>query len=218
MIEKYKALEAENARLKDLNVELTAKCNWYNSDGARLERERDELKRQLAEAKLSLTPQEPPEGLVPYGHSLEPTRQNADFWYKAGHSEEAKRKGESVICMAQAVFAWKNAAYAKAEKEMLLENQIAELTEWNNQIGRTNYELRKQLEGEKAAALNYRADALDAEKQLAEHKVDAAKWRAHQKRKQEVIAAGMGRKILRDLETHDALPAFYKEMKKGTTE
>ncbi|HNV19939.1 MAG TPA: hypothetical protein PKJ52_09865, partial [Rectinema sp.] len=188
------------------------------SDGARLERERDELKRQLAEAKLSLTPQEPPEGLVPYGHSLEPTRQNADFWYKAGHSEEAKRKGESVICMAQAVFAWKNAAYAKAEKEMLLENQIAELTEWNNQIGRTNYELRKQLEGEKAAALNYRADALDAEKQLAEHKVDAAKWRAHQKRKQEVIAAGMGRKILRDLETHDALPAFYKEMKKGTTE
>jgi hypothetical protein len=136
------------------------------------EAERDELKRQLAEAKLSLTPQEPPEGLVPYGHSLEPTRQNADFWYKAGHSEEAKRKGESVICMAQAVFAWKNAAYAKAEKEMLLENQIAELTEWNNQIGRTNYELRKQLEGEKAAALNYRADALDAEKQLAEYKAE----------------------------------------------
>ena len=55
-------------------------------------------------------------------------------------------------------------------------------------------------------------------KQLAEYKADAAKWRAHQKRKQEVIAAGMGRKILRDLETHDALPAFYKEMKKGTTE
>lgn len=54
--------------------------------------------------------------------------------------------------------------------------------------------------------------------QLAEYKADAAKWRAHQKRKQEVIAAGMGRKILRDLETHDALPAFYKEMKKGTTE
>ena len=218
MIEKYKALEAENERLKGINSALCTKSNSCLIQNARLEEERDELKRQLAEAKLSLTPQEPPEGLVPYGHSLEPTRQNADFWYKAGHSEEAKRKGESVICMAQAVFAWKNAAYAKAEKEMLLENQIAELTEWNNQIGRTNYELRKQLEGEKAAALNYRADALDAEKQLAEHKVDAAKWRAHQKRKQEVIAAGMGRKILRDLETHDALPAFYKEMKKGTTE
>ena len=51
MIEKYKVLEAENERLKALNVELTAKCNWYNSDGARLERERDELKRQLAEYK-----------------------------------------------------------------------------------------------------------------------------------------------------------------------
>ena len=45
MIEKYKALEAENERFKALNVELTAKCNWYNSDGARLERERDELRR-----------------------------------------------------------------------------------------------------------------------------------------------------------------------------
>lgn len=46
MIEKYKALEAKNERLKALNVELTAKCNWYNGDGARLERERDELTRQ----------------------------------------------------------------------------------------------------------------------------------------------------------------------------
>ena len=98
MIEKYKALEAENERLKALNVELTAKCNWYNGDGARLEREHYELTRQLAE-----------------------------------------------------------------------------------------------------------------------YKADAAKWRAHQKRKQEVIAAGMGRKILRDLETHDALPAFYAAMK-GATE
>ena len=99
-----------------------------------------------------------------------------------------------------------------------LTRQLAELTEWDNQIGRTNYELRKQLEGEKAAALNYRADALDAEKQLAEHKADAERWRAYAKRKADVIRAGMGQKILRDLEGHDALPAFYKEMKKGTTE
>ena len=55
LIEKYKVLEAENARFKAFNVELTAKCNWYNSDGARLERERDELKRQLAELKGGLT-------------------------------------------------------------------------------------------------------------------------------------------------------------------
>ena len=55
LIEKYKALEAENERFKAFNVELTAKCNWYNSDGARLERERDELKRQLAELKGGLT-------------------------------------------------------------------------------------------------------------------------------------------------------------------
>jgi hypothetical protein len=47
----FKALEAENERLKALNVELTAKCNWYNRDGARLERERDELTRQLSECK-----------------------------------------------------------------------------------------------------------------------------------------------------------------------
>ena len=140
MIEKYKALEAENERLKGINSALCTKSNSCLIQNARLEEERDELKRQLAE-----------------------------------------------------------------------------LAEWNNQIGRTNYELRKQLEGEKAAALNYRADALDAEKQLAEHKADAAKWRAYQKRKQEVIAAGMGRKILRDLETHDALPAFYAAMK-GATE
>ena len=93
MIEKYKALEAENERLKALNVELTAKCNWYNRDGARLERERDELTRQLSECKA-----------------------------------------------------------------------------------------------------------------------DAAKWRAHQKRKQEVIAAGMGRKILRDLYEpgkRDAVPEGF---------
>lgn len=33
-------------------------------------------------------------------------------------------------------------------KHYELKRQLAELTEWNNQIGRTNYELRKQLEGE----------------------------------------------------------------------
>ena len=93
MIEKYKALEAENERLKGINSALCTKSNSYLIQNARLEEERDELTRQLAE-----------------------------------------------------------------------------LTEWNNQIGRTNYELRKQLEGEKAAALNYRADALDAERQLAELK------------------------------------------------
>ena len=42
---------------------------------------------------------------------------------------------------------------------------------------------------------------------------DAAKWQAYQKRKQEVIAAGMGRKIMRDLDPYDALPAFYAAMK-----
>ncbi len=47
---KIAELKAENERLKALNVELTAKCNWYNSDGARLERERDELKAKLAGA------------------------------------------------------------------------------------------------------------------------------------------------------------------------
>lgn len=63
-----------------------------------------------------------------------------------------------------------NEVQAYVDKIEELKRQLAELAEWNNQIGRTNYELRKQLEGEKAAALNYRADALDAEKQLAELK------------------------------------------------
>jgi DNA repair exonuclease SbcCD ATPase subunit len=75
-------------------------------------------------------------------------------------------------------------------------------------------ELTRQLAEYKAE--NERLNTV--KRQLAEYKADAANWRAHQKRKQEVIAAGMGRKILRDLETHDALPAFYKEMKKGATE
>ena len=55
-------------------------------------------------------------------------------------------------------------------------------------------------------------------RQLAEYKADAERWRAYAKRKADVIRAGMGQKILRDLEGHDALPAFYKEMKKGATE
>jgi len=85
-----------------------------------------DLSKQLADALTALTPQPPPDNLVAHGLDLEPTRQNADFWYKAGHSEEAKVSGESVICMAQAVFAWKNAAYAKAEDVMKLEKQLAQ--------------------------------------------------------------------------------------------
>lgn len=77
----------------------------------------------------------PREGLVPHAYQLEATHNNAEFWYRAGHSEEARAKGESVICMAQAVFAWRNAAYAKAE-------EIAELT-------------RQRDEAQKAADFNF---------------------------------------------------------------
>jgi hypothetical protein len=81
------------------------------------------------------------------------------------------------------------------------------------------YQERNQTAAKFMQELNETEEERDElKRQLAEYKADAANWRAHQKRKQEVIAAGMGRKILRDLETHDALPAFYKEMKKGTTE
>ena len=138
-----KKLEAENERLKALNVELTAKCNWYNGDGARLERERDELTRQ--------------------------------------HEAYVKMLGELLAVL--------HADGGHYQYEHGTEKAVADAIT-------KHYELVKQL---------------------AEHKADAAKWRAYQKRKQEVIAAGMGRKILRDLETHDALPAFYAAMK-GATE
>ena len=51
MIEKYKALEAENERLKGINSALCTKSNSCLIQNARLEEERDELKRQLAEYK-----------------------------------------------------------------------------------------------------------------------------------------------------------------------
>lgn len=65
----------------------------------------------------------PREGLVPHAYQLEATHNNAEYWYKWGHSEEAAAKGESVICMAQAVFAWRNAAYSKAEEVATLTKQ-----------------------------------------------------------------------------------------------
>lgn len=88
----------------------------YNAARAELEATIAEKAAEIERLKDALTPKPAPEGLVPHGFMLESTRQNAEFWYKAGNSEEAKTKGESIICMAQAVFAWKNAAYAMAEK------------------------------------------------------------------------------------------------------
>jgi len=90
-----------------------------------MQRELDAAKAEIERLKVAITPQPLPEGLVTYGKELEPARINADFWYKAGHSEEARLKGESIICMAQAVFAWKNAAYAMAEKKMIAEKELA---------------------------------------------------------------------------------------------
>lgn len=65
----------------------------------------------------------PREGLVPHAYQLEATHNNAEYWYKWGHSEEMAAKGESVICMAQAVFAWRNAAYSKAKEVATLTRQ-----------------------------------------------------------------------------------------------
>lgn len=86
------------------------------------------LTAEVERLKAALTPKPPRDDLVPHAYELEATHNNAEFWYRAGHSEEAAAKGESVICMAQAVFAWKNAAYAKAEEAMKLQGQNAELT------------------------------------------------------------------------------------------
>jgi len=109
---------------------------------------------EIERLKVAITPQPPPEGLVPHGHMLEPTRINAEFWYKAGHSEEAKAKGESIICMAQAVFAWKNAAYSKAEDCLQLQEQLAqaqaEIAQWKESYHAQQEDLLAQLVAKQA--------------------------------------------------------------------
>ncbi len=51
------------------------------------------------------------EGRVP---ELEPTRANAEYWINAAKGE--KDKVQALICLHQAINAWKNAAYAMADK------------------------------------------------------------------------------------------------------
>ena len=48
------ALHTKLARFKKWNSQLTAKCNWYNCDGARLEREIEALKAELKAINTAL--------------------------------------------------------------------------------------------------------------------------------------------------------------------
>ena len=48
------ALRTKLARFKKWNSQLTAKCNWYNCDGARLEREIEALKAELKAINTAL--------------------------------------------------------------------------------------------------------------------------------------------------------------------
>ena len=71
-----------------------------------------------------------------------------------------------------------------------------------------------QLAAKKDGSIKFDPEAvLELIERMEVAEKDAAKWQAYQKRKQEVIAAGMGRKIMRDLDPYDALPAFYAAMK-----
>ena len=51
------ALRTKLARFKKWNSQLTAKCNWYNCDGARLEREIEALKQQVEQGKRDAVPE-----------------------------------------------------------------------------------------------------------------------------------------------------------------
>lgn len=127
-LDKLSSAQAENAALK---AELKAINAALDNPRTDLTMTACEvifaLREQVAQLKDALTPKPPRDDLVPHAYELEPTHNNAEFWYKAGHSEEARLKGKSVIFMAQAVFAWKNAAYAKAEEEMALRQQLTTL-------------------------------------------------------------------------------------------
>lgn len=79
-------------------------------------------KEKLEAAEAALKPKPLSEGLVPHAYQLAATIQNADYWYKAGHEETNTSK--AVMCMAQAMFAWKNAALAKAEDCLNYEARI----------------------------------------------------------------------------------------------
>ncbi len=74
----------------------------------------ESLTRRVSELEDALTPKPAPDGLVPYGLSLEPSRQNAEYWFTAGRKE--MDRGKAVLCVSQAMYAWKNAAYAMAEE------------------------------------------------------------------------------------------------------
>lgn len=114
-------------RTAEVEKQLDAMRKAWNVDELIAERTAS-LTAEVERLKAALTPKPPRDDLVPHAYELEATHNNAEFWYRAGHSEEAAAKGESVICMAQAVFAWKNAAYAKAKEAMKLRQQNAELT------------------------------------------------------------------------------------------
>ena len=117
-------------------------------------------------------------------------------------------------------FSNNEAFFKKAASEIeSLRAQVAELKAENERLKREDFSHeRVQNDSYKLANKVIQEERDELKRQRDEYKADAEKWRAYSKRKADVIAAGLGRKILRDLEGHDALPAFYKEMKKGETE
>ena len=69
------ALHTKLAQFTKWNSQLTAKCNWYNCDGARLERENEALKQQVEQGKQDAVPED--------------IRKDAESWraYKARKDE-----------------------------------------------------------------------------------------------------------------------------------
>ncbi|MFA6903344.1 MAG: hypothetical protein WC236_09700 [Gallionellaceae bacterium] len=82
-------------------------------------KELEAAKRRIADAESALIPKQLPDGLVPHAYGFEATIRNAEYWYGWGHKEADT--GKAVMCMAQAMFAWKNAALATAEERMAVE-------------------------------------------------------------------------------------------------
>lgn len=82
------------------NPNLMESTAWHGLAAAdkalALPRDTSALDKYVAEKVKESHKVIPREGLVPHAYQLEATHNNAEYWYKWGHSKEAAEKGESV--------------------------------------------------------------------------------------------------------------------------
>lgn len=118
-------LRTELAKAQKENKQKSAHLDERHARVAELKSRAEAAEARVKELEAALMPKPLPEGLVPHAYGLASTIQNADYWYKAGHEEPNTAK--AVMHMAQAMFAWKNAALSQAERLMAAEARIKEL-------------------------------------------------------------------------------------------